>query len=135
MHGSGLLPGNILLEDLVGGDSAGSHAGEWSSHASFASSSSIEAAAQAAENQIDNLASDSGDSVSRVSTSLTSIMSAVNGSRDETSLAKAAEELSNLRKSGLTLTDKSRVMNTELATALRLQGLLTLAESIVSAED
>ena len=135
MHGSGLLPGNILLEDLVGGDSAGSHAGEWTSHASFTSSSSIEAAAQAAENQIDNLASDSGDSVSRVSNSLTSIMSAVNGSRDETSLAKAAEELSNLSESGLTLTDKSRVMNTELATALRLQGMLSLAESIVGMED
>ena len=62
-------------------------------------------------------------------------MSAVNGSRDETSLAKAAEELSNLRESGMTLTDKSRVMNTELATALRLQGMLSLAESIVGMED
>ena len=62
-------------------------------------------------------------------------MSAVNGSRDEGALAKAAEDLSKLRQSGMTLTDKSRVMNTELASALRLQGLLTLAESIVSAED
>ena len=135
MHGSGLLPGNILLEDLVGGSSAGTHAGEWATQASFASSSAIEAASQTAESQIDDLASGSGDSVSRVSNSLSSIMSAVNGGRDEGSLSKAAEKLSKLRESGMTLTYNSRVMNTELATALRLQGMLTLAESIVSAED
>jgi len=135
MHGSGLLPGNILLEDLVGGSSAGTHAGEWATQASFASSSEIEAASQTAESQIDDLASGTGESVSRVSNSLSSIMSAVNGGRDEGSLSKAAEKLSNLRESGMTLTYNSRVMNTELATALRLQGMLTLAESIVGAED
>jgi len=35
----------------------------------------------------------------------------------------------------MALTDKSRIMNTELATALQLQGMLTLADSIVGAED
>ena len=135
MHGSGLLAGNILLEDLVGGCSAGQHAGEWISQANFASSSSIEAASQAAESQLDDLTSGSGDPVSRVSNSLTSIMSAMNGSRDEDSLAKATQDISNLRESGIGLSDKSRVMNTELANALRLQGMLSLAETIVSAED
>ena len=62
-------------------------------------------------------------------------MSAVNGSRDEAALAKATKSLSDLRNSGMVLSDNSRVMNTELATALRLQGMLTLAETIVSAED
>ena len=135
MHGSGLLPGNILLEDLVGGSSAGEHAGGWATQANFSSSSTIKAATKTAEVLIDDLASGSGNSVSRVSNSLTSIMSAVNGSRDENSLAKAAEDLSNLRESGISLTDISRVMNTELATALRLQGMMALAEAIVSTED
>ena len=135
MHGSGLLPGNILLEDLVVGSSAGAHAGEWATHANFASSSTIEVASQAAEAQIERLSTGPGDSVSLVSSTLTSIMSTVNGTRDEGALAKAAETLSKLHQSGMTLTDKSRVMNTELATALRLQGMLALAESIVSAED
>ena len=62
-------------------------------------------------------------------------MSTVNGTRDEGALAKAAETLSKLHQSGMTLTDKSRVKITELPTALRLQGMLSLAESIVSAED
>ena len=62
-------------------------------------------------------------------------MSAMNGSRDEDSLAKATQDISNLRESGIGLSDKSRVMNTELANALRLQGMLSLAETIVSAED
>ena len=135
MHGAGLLPGNILLEDLVGGRSAGEHAGGWATQASFSSSSTIKAATKTAEVLIDDLASGSGNSVSRVSNSLTSIMSAVNGNRDENSLAKAAEDLSNLRGSGISLTDISRVMNTELATALRLQGMMALAEAIVSTED
>ncbi len=135
MHGSGLLAGNILLEDLVGGNSAGQHAGEWASQANFASSSSIDVASQAAESRLDDLTSGSGDPISRVSNSLTSIMSAMNGSRDEDSLAKATQDISNLRESGMGLSDKSRVMNTELANALRLQGMLTLAETIVSAED
>ena len=135
MHGSGLLAGNILLEDLVGGNSAGQHAGGWASQADFASSPSIEAATEGAESQLNDLSSGAGDPVSRVSNSLTSIMSAVNGSRDEASLAKAAKSLSDLRNSGMVLSDNSRVMNTELATALRLQGMLTLAETIVSAED
>ena len=135
MHGSGLLPGNLLLEDLVGGNSAGEHAGGWSAQANFASSSSIEAASQEAEAQIEALSSNSGNSISRVSNSLSSIMSAVNGSREQNSLSKAAEDISNLRESGMALTDKSRIMNTELATALQLQGMLTLADSIVGAED
>ncbi len=135
MHGSGLLPGNLLLEDLVGGNSAGEHAGGWATQANFASSSSIENASKEAEAQIEALSSNSGDPVSRVSNSLSSIMSAVNGSREQSSLSKAAEDLSSLRESGMVLTDKSRIMNTELATALQLQGMLTLAESIVGAED
>ena len=45
------------------------------------------------------------------------------------------EEIARLRESGITVSNSSRVMNTELASALRLQGMLALAEKIVSAED
>ena len=135
MHGNNPLAGNILLEDLVGGHSAGQHAGEWAGHANFTSSSLIEDASDAAEDQLGKLASGSGNPVSQMSDSLKSIMSTVNGSRDEGSLANATEGLARLRESGIAVSDKSRVMNTELATALRLQGMLTIAEAIVSPEE
>ena len=42
MHGAGMLPGNQLLEDLVTGNSAGEHAGDWATSASFGASSLVE---------------------------------------------------------------------------------------------
>ena len=44
MHGEGMLAGNLILDDLVGGGKAGSHAGTWAKEASFGGSNLVEKA-------------------------------------------------------------------------------------------
>ena len=44
----------------------------------------------------------------------------------------ALAEINNIKGSGIRLTDTSKVMNTEMVEALRLHGLASVAESIVT---
>jgi succinate dehydrogenase/fumarate reductase flavoprotein subunit len=134
MHGAGMLPGNQLLEDLVTGNSAGEHAGAWASHASFGGSSLVERAIQAEQNRVASLMRGDGESVGRVSTTMSSIMNNLNGTRDERALEAAATSLAGLRDKGIGVTDPSMVMNTELVTAIHLEGMLALAEAIIGSE-
>ena len=134
MHGEGMLAGNQLLEDLVGGKSAGEHAGDWASGQAFAASSMISDATSAQKARVASLMGRSGESVGRVSSAVSTIMAGLNGSRDENSLEAAATGIAGLREEGIKVTDSSMVMNTELATAIHLEGMLTLAEAIVGSE-
>jgi succinate dehydrogenase/fumarate reductase flavoprotein subunit len=61
-------------------------------------------------------------------------MQNVNGNGDERSLASAASALDEIRGAGIKVTDASSVMNTELTTALHLEGLMLLADAIVRSE-
>ncbi len=47
---------------------------------------------------------------------------------------KTLSELSDLKAVDVQLTDTSRIMNTELVAALKLEGLISLAESIVDSK-
>jgi len=132
MHGAGMLPGNQLLEDLVGGNSAGQHAGAWAANSSFGASSLVEKAIQVERARVTSLKGAVGESVGRVSTAMSSIMSNLNGNRDEKTLNAAAAGLANLRETGIRVTDPSTVMNTELVTAIHLEGMIALAEAIIS---
>ncbi len=134
MHGAGMLPGNQLLEDLVTGNSAGEHAGAWASNASFGGSSLVEGAIQAEQNRVASLLRGDGESVGRVSTAMSSVMSNLNGTRDERALEAAATSLAGLREKGIGVTDPSLVMNTELVTAIHLEGMFALAEAIIGSE-
>ena len=134
MHGAGMLPGNQLLEDLVSGNSAGEHAGVWVSDTSFASSSLVEEAIQVERARVTSLMGTTGESVGRVSTTMSSIMGNLNGSRDEKDLKAAATGLAGLREMGIRVTDHSMVMNTELVTAIHLEGMIALAEAIIGSE-
>ena len=129
-----MLPGNQLLEDLVSGNSAGEHAGVWAPDTSFASSSLVEEAIQVERDRVTSLMGTSGESVGRISTTMSSIMSNLNGSRDEKVLETAATGLAGLRETGIRVTDSSIVMNTELVTAIHLQGMIALAEAIIGSE-
>lgn len=135
MHGSGMLPGNQLLEDLVSGNSAGEHAGDWVSDTPFAASSLVEEAIQSERDRVTSLMGTTGESVGRVSTTMSSIMENLNGSRDEKTLEAAATSLAGLRDTGIRVTDHSMVMNTELVTAIYLEGMIALAEAIISSEE
>ena len=131
MHGEGILPGNQMLDDLVGGNHAGSHAGAWVKDASFGGSSLVEKAVVKSSKRVDTLKSGNGVSVGQASATLSSVMaSCTNGSRDESSLKAAADAISEMKKNGIKVTDQSTVMNTEMCSALNLQGMLTLAEKI-----
>ncbi len=129
-----MLPGNLLLDDLVSGQSAGTHAGNWAKDASFGGSSVVDAASNEASIRITSLSNNSGHSVGQVSASISSTMQNINGNRNESALASASSALDEIRGAGIKVTDKSSVMNTELASALHLEGMLILAGIIVRSE-
>ena len=134
MHGEGMLAGNQLLEELVSGKSAGEHVGEWASGQPFAASSRISDVTRAQKARVASLMGGSGESVGRVSSAVSSIMANLIGALDEISLQAAAAGIAGLRDGGIKVTDSSMAMNTELATAIHLEGMLTLAEAIVGSE-
>ena len=65
---------------------------------------------------------------------MSSIMGNLNGSRDEKDLEAAATGLAELREMGIRVTDPSMVMNTELVSAIHLEGMIALAEAIIGSE-
>lgn len=131
MHGSGLLPGNILLEDLVSGRSAGTDAAIWAGEADFGGSAQIEQAIGESLERIGKLKSTDGLTVGEVTSKLTSLMEshcADDGGQNESSTLAG---IRGLVESGIGLTDNSSNMNTELVSAIKLEGLLSIAEAIV----
>ena len=129
-----MLPGNLLLDDLVSGQSAGIHAGNWAKDASFGGSSVVDATSNEASIRITSLSNNSGHSVGQVSARISSSMQNINGNRNESALASVSSALDEIKGTGIKVTDKSSVMNTELTTALHLEGMLMLAGIIVSSE-
>ena len=129
LHGGSILPGNILLEDIISGSAAGTHAGAWASTAQFGGFNPLTTELSAAEDKISNLFKNSGISVFEFSSKLSSIVTNINGNAQKT-----LSELSNLKAVDVQLTDNSRIMNTELVAALKLEGLISLAESIVDSK-
>lgn len=127
MHGTSPLPGNILLDDLVSGKAAGAHAAKWAPTNQFGGSSQIEQAVQEASNRIDSFREGEGMTVGNFASKLSSAISTGASSKDA-----AIAEIHNIKESGISLTDSSKVMNTEMVEALKLHGLATVAESIIA---
>ena len=131
MHGQGMLAGNLILDDLVGGGNAGNHAGTWAKEASFGGSNLVEKAITNSSKRLESLKSGEGVSVGQASATLASVMSScMNGSSDKSSLIAAADAIAEIKKNGIKVTDQSSVMNTEMCSALKLQGMITIAEQI-----
>jgi succinate dehydrogenase/fumarate reductase flavoprotein subunit len=125
MHGDGYLPGNLQLEDLVTGEAAGSHAGKWSQTANFAGSNKIEKELSKVSKNIDNYFSNDGQSVGEISSKVTDIGKNIhNNSERNISNVKALQEAK------ISLTDQSRVMNTELVTAIQIKSMVPIIEAI-----
>ena len=135
MHGEQSLPGNLILEEVVTGAVAGKYAGEWASTAQFGGSSSIERATSNSQAKIEQLFSSDGSPVGHTAKALSSAMAIVDGSGDQSSLAVAQASINEISKSGIRVTHQSRKMNTELVSALHLDGLLALASLISSEEE
>ncbi|MBR79254.1 MAG: hypothetical protein CMA88_00495 [Euryarchaeota archaeon] len=127
MHGEAPLAGNLLLDDLVSGKAAGSHASGWSAEAYFGGSSNIDNAVSEASDRIDSLYNSGGIPVGQYASMLSSAVSAASPSKEV-----ALGEIRGIKDSGIRLTDSSSVMNTEMVDALRLDGLASVAEAILN---
>ena len=125
MHGEGYLPGNLQLEDLVTGEAAGSHAGKWSKTANFAGSNKIEKELSKVSRNIENYFSGEGQSVGEISSKVTNIGKNVHNN-SEMNISNAKE----LREAKISLTDKSKVMNTELVKAIQIKSMVPIIEAI-----
>jgi succinate dehydrogenase / fumarate reductase flavoprotein subunit len=127
MHGISPLPGNILLDDLVSGKAAGVHAATWAPTNHFGGSIQIEQAVQQASDRIISIREGEGMTVGNFASKLSSAISTGPSSKDA-----ALAEIHNIKDSGIRLTDTSKVMNTEMVEALRLHGLASVAEAIIT---
>ena len=135
MHGTAPLPGNLIMEEVVTGMVAGKHAAEWSKNSQFGGHESIQQALSSSQNKIDQMFSAEGSPVGHVVKALSSAMRIVDGSGDQSSMAVAQASINEISSLGMRVTDPSRRMNTELVTALHVDGLLSLARVITSIEE
>ena len=126
VHGSNALPGNLLLDDLVSGKAAGQHASKWATGIRFGGNNQIEQALKRESDRVSSIMEGDGIAVAKFYSKLTSAISS--GLSNEGSLA----EVRAIKDTGITLSDTSSVMNTEMAEALRLIGLASVAESILT---
>ena len=131
MHGQSLLPGNLMLDDLVSGKAAGGHSAGWIEGCSFGGGENISAELKNAEKLISDLHSESGLSIGQASTKLASAMKSACATNGSSNPSAATSAISEIRENGIRVTDQSSVMNTELTTAIRLMGLVSIAESII----
>ena len=126
MHGTNALPGNLLLDDLVSGKAAGEHASQWVTEIKFGGNTQIENSVKEQSDRISSIKDGNGITVAKFHSKLASAISS--GSSNEASLAEIRE----IKDTGVSLTDASSVMNTEMVEALRLVGLASVAEAILS---
>ena len=127
MHGNAPLAGNLLLDDLVSGKAAGTHASTWAPTIQFGGASQIDQAVQTESNRISAIIEGKGISVGNFASKLSSAIASRNSSKEA-----ALVEIREIKDSGIRLTDSSSVMNTEMVEALRLDGLATVAEAILT---
>lgn len=127
MHGHAPLPGNLLLDDLVSGKSAGAHAAKWAPNTQFGGVDHIDQAIQTAAKRISSIMHGEGITVGNFASKLSSAISSGTSSK-----GLALTEIRDIKESGIRLTDTSSVMNTEMVTAIRLDGLASVAESILT---
>ena len=135
MHGSTPLPGNLIMEEVVTGMVAGKHAAEWSNNSQFGGHEAIQQAVSSSQKKIDQMFSSEGSPVGHVAKALSSAMRIIDGSGDQASMAVAHASINEISSLGMRVTDPSRRMNTELVTALHVEGLLSLAKLISSNEE
>ena len=132
MHGSGLLPGNMLLNGLFSGQIAGSSASSWAIKENFSNSSLVKLEEQKSLNKINKIHNSKGKTVGQISTTLKSLSNHLFNEPEQTSsISKSLEEL---QKNGFRLTDTSKAMNTELLTAIQIYHLILILEKILLEE-
>lgn len=136
LHGAALNSGDRLLGALVGGATAGATAAAHAGATNHSGSSAIAEALSEAYHVHDAVlqnAGGSGTSAGALLASLAATMRAYMGpTRDAGGLETASAEIEALRNSPFAISDGGSVMNTELVSMRRTQGLLAIAEAAVA---
>jgi succinate dehydrogenase/fumarate reductase flavoprotein subunit len=122
MHGDGYLPGNLQLEDLVTGEAAGNHAGKWVKNTNFAGSQKIEKEISKVSKNIENYFLDEGQTIGEVSIQLSNLVTNIRNNSEI--------DVKTLKETKISLTDQSRVMNTELLNAIQIKLMAPIIEAI-----
>ncbi len=137
LHGAALNSGDHLLGALASGTTAGTSAASHANASKHSASSIISVALSEAHHSHDSVLTEAGsDGVSpgAIQSSLASTMRTHMGTaRDATGLSDAAAKISELQETKLSISDTSPVMNTEMVSMIRTQGLLGVASAAVSA--
>jgi len=137
LHGAAINSGDHLLGALNGGKIAGTSAATHASNSKHSASSIISVALSEALHLHDSILTDAGTdgaSPGAIQLSLANTMRDHMGPvRDAAGMSSAAEKIAELQQTKLSIGDPSRVMNTELVSLLRTQGLLNVASAAVSA--
>ncbi|RAH15450.1 MAG: hypothetical protein CMB56_002920 [Methanobacteriota archaeon] len=140
LNGTGIIAGNRLMEDLVGGFSAGMHSGKWAQKNKFSSTSSINDALFSAQATIGDLISNADikniSNVNEIKLKLEKIISSKMGfERSASGLEEAKNLLEKLEIAieGEELVDNSMIMNSNLTEVLELRGLILITRASVLA--
>jgi fumarate reductase flavoprotein subunit len=140
-HGAGLLQGNNLLDSLVGGHSAGQHAGEWSNKASFSGASLIKQALETTIVNHESMFSESDEEVAvvrigAVSNKLIEVANNfVNGDNDSSKYGQYLESLEQLSilAESIHLDQKSLISNSNMLSMLQTQAGIRLLTCAIQA--
>ena len=130
-----ILPGNLMLDEIVTGSEAGKDAAEWSSTSLFGGAARMEEELSVAQSRVDALFSSEGIPVGHAAKALSTARRLIDGNSDQSSLAVVQASINEISASGIRVTDSSRRMNTELVSALHMEGLLEIAGAISSQEE
>ncbi|MEE2747975.1 MAG: FAD-binding protein [Candidatus Thermoplasmatota archaeon] len=137
LHGASINSGDHLLGSLTSGSIAGTSAASFASTSKHTSSNQISVALSEALHLHDSILTDAGadgTSPGEVQSSLANTMRTHMGpSRDASGMTRAAQMITELQETKLTIGDTSPVMNTEMVSMLRTEGLLVVASAAVSA--
>lgn len=137
MHGAAMNSGDQLLTSLVSGATSGGSAAQHAVATKHTGSSAIAISLSEAHHMHDSILVDAdseGETLGEIQTRLATTMRANMGhERSAAGLSNAKTTILELGETKIIISDKSRVMNTELVTMLRTKRLLTVALSAVVA--
>jgi len=137
LHGASINSGDHLLGALTSGSTAGTSAAHHASNSKHSGSGAISSMLTEAHHLHDSILAEAGAegvNAGHVQEKLAATMKAHMGyERSASGLEKAQTTIEELSGANLVISDNSPVMNTELVTMLRTQGLVHVARSAVRA--
>ena len=138
-HGADLLPGNHLLDALLGGAAAGTEAGKWAQHRPFSNAQAAHEAEQAAQADHAAVSEVSEEGVVRVGHVVSKVrdivQNALGANRNAASLESAIEELESagILAESIHVDQSSLIANMNLVEIARVQASARLARASAQA--